>query len=152
MEELRRLLEELLDARLLGIVLSAPRQKESYRRIRIRALDCRGALRFQAAFWDGKKEFHKNYEKEALIPELLIWMSHDYRQLQAESTQYTASVLVSKKGTVTVKKKARATEAKQADMTHNRTKQYPAAGRRAGAVSCEAWCHDTGRKGREGEV
>lgn len=38
MEELRRLLEELLDARLLGIVLSAPRQKESYRRIRIRAL------------------------------------------------------------------------------------------------------------------
>ena len=124
MEELRRLLEELLDARLLGIVLSAPRQKESYRRIRIRALDCRGALRFQAAFWDGKKEFHKNYEKEALIPELLIWMSHDYRQLQAESTQYTASVLVSKKGTVTVKKKARATEAKQADMMHNRTKQY----------------------------
>ena len=93
MEELRRLLEELLDARLLGIVLSAPRQKESYRRIRIRALDCRGALRFQAAFWDGKKEFHKNYEKEALIPELLVWMSHDYRQLQA-------------------------------DMTHNRTKQY----------------------------
>ena len=91
MEELRRLLEELLDARLLGIVLSAPRQKESYRRIRIRALDCRGALRFQAAFWDGKKEFHKNYEKEALIPELLVWMSHDYRQLQAESTQYTAS-------------------------------------------------------------
>ena len=71
-----------------------------------------------------KKEFHKNYEKEALIPELLVWMSHDYRQLQAESTQYTASVLVSKKGTVTVKKKARATEAKQADMTHNRTKQY----------------------------
>ena len=124
MEELRRLLEELLDARLLGIVLSAPRQKASYRRIRIRALDCRGALRFQAAFWDGKKEFHKNYEKEALIPELLVWMSHDYRQLQAESTQYTASVLVSKKGTVTVKKKARATEAKQADMTHNRTKQY----------------------------
>ena len=149
MEELRRLLEELLDARLLGIVLSAPRQKESYRRIRIRALDCRGALRFQAAFWDGKKEFHKNYEKEALIPELLVWMSHDYRQLQAESTQYTASVLVSKKGTVTVKKKARATEAKQADMMH---KAVSAAGRRAGAVSCEAWCHDTGRKGREGEV
>ena len=65
MEELRRLLEELLDARLLGIVLSAPRQKESYRRIRIRALDCRGALRFQAAFWDGKKEFHKNYDKRS---------------------------------------------------------------------------------------
>ena len=98
MEELRRLLEELLDARLLGIVLSAPRQKESYRRIRIRALDCRGALRFQAAFWDGKKEFHKNYEKEALIPELLVWMSHDYRQLQAESTQITASGACKQKG------------------------------------------------------
>lgn len=124
MEELRTLLEELLNEQLLGIVISAPRQKESYRRIRIRALDCRGALRFQAAFWDGKKEFHKNYEKEALIPELMVWMSRDYRQLQAESTKYTASALVSKKGTVTVKKKVRAAEAKQADMTHNRTKQY----------------------------
>ena len=152
MEELRRLLEELLNERLLGIVISAPRQKESYRRIRIRALDCRGALRFQAAFWDGKKEFHKNYEKEALIPELLAWMSRDYRQLQAESTQYTASALVSKKGTVTVKKKARATEAKQADRTHNRTKRYLLAGGRAGTVPCEAWRHDAGGKGRKGEV
>ena len=152
MEELRRLLEELLDARLLGIVLSAPRQKESYRRIRIRALDCRGALRFQAAFWDGKKEFHKNYEKEALIPELLVWMSHDYRQLQAESTQYTASVLVSKKGTVTVKKKGACDRGKAGGYDAQPDKAVSAAGRRAGAVSCEAWCHDTGRKGREGEV
>ena len=31
-------------------------------------------------------------------------------------------------------------------------KAVSAAGRRAGAVSCEAWRHDTGRKGREGEV
>lgn len=143
MEELRRLLEELLDARLLGIVLSAPRQKESYRRIRIRALDCRGALRFQAAFWDGKKEFHKNYEKEALIPELLVWMSHDYRQLQAESTQYTASVLVSKKGTVTVKKKGTCDRGKAGGYDAQPDKAVSAAGRRAGAVSCEAWCHDT---------
>ena len=124
MEKIKKVLEEHLNEQLLQIVLSGKKHKDVEGNRKIRPILKKDHLLFQVSLQDGKKEFHKNYEKEALIPELLVWMSRDYRQLQAESTQYTASVLVSKKGTVTVKKKARATEAKQADMTHNRTKQY----------------------------
>lgn len=124
MEELKCLLEEILNKDLRGIVLSAPRRADAYQRIRIRPLQHRGSLIFQAASWDGKKEYHKNYEKEALILEALAWMSRDYRQLQAETTVETAAVLVSKKGKVTVKRKKRAVAAERVELNHNRTKRY----------------------------
>lgn len=124
MEELKKLLETILSDELQMMVLSAPKKKESYLRVRIRPVEHRGALVFQAACWDGKKEFHTNNTKEEMIQKVLTWMETDYRQLQAETVSQTASVLVSKKGKVTVKTKHRSTPAAKADMSHNRTKQY----------------------------
>lgn len=124
MEELKKLLDTILDEELIMPVISAPRTKEAYQRIRIRPVRHRGEVVFQAALWDGKKEFHRNYDRESLIPELLAWMSRDYRQLQAETTRLTASALVSKKGKVTAKLRHRQQPAKQADLEHNRTKRY----------------------------
>ena len=124
MEELKKLLEIILSDELPMMVLSAPRKKESYLRVRIRPVEHRGALAFQAACWDGKKEFHTNNTKEEMIQKVLAWMETDYRQLQAETVSQTASVLVSKKGKVTVKTKHRSIPVAKADMGHNRTKQY----------------------------
>ena len=124
MEELKKLLEIILSDELQMMVLSAPRKKESYLRVRIRPVEHRGALAFQAACWDGKKEFHTNNTKEEMIQKVLAWMETDYRQLQAETVSQTASVLVSKKGKVTVKTKHRSIPVAKADMGHNRTKQY----------------------------
>ena len=124
MEELKKLLEIILSDELQMMVLSAPRKKESYLRVRIRPVEPRGALAFQAACWDGKKEFHTNNTKEEMIQKVLAWMETDYRQLQAETVSQTASVLVSKKGKVTVKTKHRSIPVAKADMGHNRTKQY----------------------------
>lgn len=124
MEELKKLLEIILSDELQMMVLSAPRKKESYLRVRIRPVEHRGALAFQAACWDGKKEFHTNNTKEEMIQKVLAWMETDYRQLQAETVSQTASVLVSKKGKVTVKTKHRSIPVAKADMSHNRTKQY----------------------------
>ena len=59
-----------------------------------------------------------------MIQKVLAWMETDYRQLQAETVSQTASVLVSKKGKVTVKTKHRSIPVAKADMSHNRTKQY----------------------------
>ena len=124
MEELKKLLEIILSDELQMMVLSATRKKESYLRVRIRPVEHRGALAFQAACWDGKKEFHTNNTKEEMIQKVLSWMETDYRQLQAETVSQTASVLVSKKGKVTVKTKHRSIPVAKADMSHNRTKQY----------------------------
>ncbi len=124
MEELKDLLNSILNEELRAIVISGPRQPDAYRRIRIRPVSIRGRLEFQTALWDGKKEFHNNYAREELIPNILAWMERDYRQLQAETTWSSASVLVSRKGKMTVKMKKRKEAAQKADLQHNRTKQY----------------------------
>ena len=61
MEELKQLLENILNEDLLHIVVSGQKQKEAPVKIRIRPLQQKGSLVFQAASWDGKKEYHKNY-------------------------------------------------------------------------------------------
>lgn len=124
MEELRLLLEDITDENLLHIVLSGQKSDEAIQKIRIRPLQQRGQLIFQAGLWDGKKEYHKNYDREDLISAVIAWMSRDFKQLQADTTDKTATVLVSRKGKVTIKKKMVAKKREKADLSHNRKKQY----------------------------
>lgn len=124
MEELKQLLENILNENLLQIVISGQKQKEAILKIKIRPMNHKGMLVFQASSWDGKKEYHKNYSAEELIPVVLVWMSRDFKQMQADTTELSATVLVSKKGKVTVKTKKCSAKREQADLSHNRTKQY----------------------------
>ncbi len=125
MEELRTLLETCLNEELLHIVISGQRvMKEPIQKIKVRPLQGRSGLTFQAALWDGKKEFHKNYEEKEMISALLAWMSRDFKQMQLETTKQTVTVLVSKKGKVTIRAKRCVQKREKADLSHNRTKQY----------------------------
>lgn len=124
MEEFRELLEELLNQELLQLVFSGQKQKQESIRIRVRPLMVKGALVFQAAFWDGKKEKHTNYEKQALVAAAVNWMEQDFKQMQADTVSQSASVLVSKKGKVTIKKRQLAQKRAAAPLSHNRKKRY----------------------------
>lgn len=124
MEELEQFLQTILNDNLLHLILGGPKTQDAPRKIRVRPLMHRGSLVFQAGLWDGKKEFHRNYNAQELVQTLLVWMSRDFRQMQAETTGLTATVLVSKKGKVTIKQKKRAAVCGRAVMEHNRTKQY----------------------------
>lgn len=124
MEELRELLELGLSDELLQIVMSGQRSQEAPVKVKVRPLMQKGSLVFQASLWDGKKEFHKNYEKEEMIQVILCWMSRDLKQLQMDTTEWNATVLVSKKGKVTIKKKACAVKRQKISLQHNRTKRY----------------------------
>lgn len=124
MEELKILLESVMNEELLKIVVSGPRTRETIQKIRIRPVGQKQALLFQAALWDGKKEFHKNYPAQDMVLTLLTWMSRDFRQMQIETTQQNATVLVSKKGKVTVRTRMLEKKREQADLSHNRTKRY----------------------------
>ena len=124
MDELRQVLTEHLGETLIRIVISGARNKEGAVRIKIRPILQRDRLLYQAAQQREKQEFHKNYEKEALIEEILFWMSKEFRQLQMETTGKTLSVLVSKKGKVTIKQKIRRDQIAQGDLSHNRKKRY----------------------------
>lgn len=124
MEELRALLELGLSDELLQIVMSGQRSQEAPVKVKVRPLMQKGSLFFQASLWDGKKEFHKNYEKEEMIQAILCWLSRDLKQLQMNTTEWNAAVLVSKKGKVTIKKKACAVKRQKISLQHNRTKRY----------------------------
>lgn len=124
MEELKQLLETILNEDLLQIVISGQKQKEAPQKRKIRPLQHKGMLVFQVSSWDGKKEFHKNHTAQELIPLILVWMSKDFKQMQADTTSLSATVLVSKKGKVTIKTRKCAEKREQADLTHNRTKRY----------------------------
>ena len=124
MEELRQLLESSLNDELVQMVLSGQRTKEAPVKVKVRPLMHRGSLVFQASLWDGKKEFHKNYEKEEMTAALLAWMSRDFKQMQLDTTAMNATVLVSKKGKTTIKKKCREVKHQKISLQHNRTKRY----------------------------
>lgn len=124
MEELKELLEAILNEQLLQMVISGQKHKDAPQKMKIRPLQQKGVLVFQASAWDGKKEIHKNYEAQELIGLILVWMSRDFKQLQAETTEKSATVLISKKGKVTIKVKKCMEKREPANLTHNRTKQY----------------------------
>ena len=82
---------------------------------------------FQCTQTHGPKEIHKNYEKEEMVEYICALMKQDFRQLQLEAEEADATVLVSKKGTVTVKCKKKVMDAegvKAVSLEHNRRKKY----------------------------
>jgi SAM-dependent methyltransferase len=66
---------------------------------------------------------HKNYEKKELLTDIPLWLGEYFKQMQAEYGDMQASVLVSKKGKVTIKTKKTGCK-KQAVLEHNRKKKY----------------------------
>lgn len=124
MEKLRELLGTIMNEELRQIVLSGRRTEDAYVKVKIRPLKKKDELIFQAAAWDGKKEFHINCGWEDMLSRILTWMERDFKQLQAETMTMTCSALVSRKGKVTVRTKRRADTRPAPELRHDRTKRY----------------------------
>lgn len=124
MEELRACLEQVFCIELLSAVLSNPRDREKAFKGRIRPVLKKGNLVFQFEIFKGKQVFHENLEAKAAVDRACEWMEH-FRQMQIDTKSERASVLISKKGKVTInrKKVTRPDQGKQ-DLSHNREKQY----------------------------
>ena len=123
MEEISKLLVEVLNKKFIRAVVSGPRTKEGIIKIKIRPLEMKGELCFQLESFTGTQAFHENLDAEGPREKLLEYMK-DFRQMQIDTTEESCSVLVSKKGKATVKRKKRKTKVPEADRTHNRTKHY----------------------------
>ncbi|MGN0314031.1 MAG: class I SAM-dependent methyltransferase [Fusicatenibacter sp.] len=122
--ELQKLLDEEVTRELHRIVLSGARNDAGPSKIKVRPVEIKGKLYFQCQETRGTKEFHTNYTKQEVIGQLIHWMTSDFKQMQLEADDCTASVLVSKKGTMTVKRKPKIGAPVPADLRHNRTKHY----------------------------
>lgn len=132
MEELRTLLENMLTEGLEQIVLSNSVDLQAGIKVKIRPVLLKGDLKFQETLYRGTQVFHNNYNVSDMADRIAQYLCGQFRQAQMTSDRMTASVLVSKKGKMTVKTKSRLSDNtenvkkkdKKAVLTHDRVKQY----------------------------
>lgn len=123
MEELRTLLKDNLNKDFITAVLSNPRDKELATKVKVRPLLHKDQLVFQVETFRNNQAFHENLDADAAAERLYEHMQN-MKQMQFETSKSVFSVLVSKKGKVTIKKKAQKCQNVKADLSHNRKKQY----------------------------
>lgn len=123
MKEIKDVLTECLTIDLLGATLSNPKRKDGVRKVKVRPVLMKEELFFQCEAHKNQQVFHENYGAEQACEALEKYME-DFRQMQIETTEMSCTVLVSKKGKVTIQKKKAKGARKQAELSHNRAKNY----------------------------
>jgi SAM-dependent methyltransferase len=126
MEELITLLNECLDTELIRIIISNPRESEGPSKIIVRPILLKEELWFQETIYVGTKVLHKNYKVEYMQEEIVNNITKNFKQLQLDHNLLSATVLISKKGKVTINKKQNTISEmrKPLDLAHNRAKRY----------------------------
>lgn len=123
MEEIRRLLAENLNDMFIHAVLSNPRTREGWSKVKARPVLIKGVRMVQLEMFRGNQAFHQNVGMEE-AGKAIAGLMESMKQMQLETTEALYTVLISKKGKVTVKRKTQKKEPISADMSHNRKKQY----------------------------
>lgn len=123
MEELQKLFETVLNKDFIRAVISNPREKGGIVKVKIRPLELKGQLVFQFESFTAKQAFHKNLDRDAAVREL-SGCAGEFRQMLIETADAEYTVLISKKGKATIKRKQRREKAQAADLSHNRQKRY----------------------------
>ena len=123
MEKIKQLLEQNLNREFLGATLSNPKSKDGAKKVKVRPIVKRDTFIFQCETFKNNQVFHENYGVEDAVSALYEYMQ-EFRQMQLETKQFRYTVLVSKKGKVTVQKKQQSGCVKEVDLAHNRSKKY----------------------------
>ncbi|RGU91635.1 SAM-dependent methyltransferase [Clostridium sp. AF15-17LB] len=123
MEEIRRLLAENLNDMFIHAVLSNPRTREGWSKVKARPVLIKGVRMVQLEMFRGNQAFHQNVGMEE-AGKAIAGLMESMKQMQLETREALYTVLISKKGKVTVKRKTQKKEPISADMSHNRKKQY----------------------------
>lgn len=126
MEKLRMLLQDCCNERLYQIVISNSRRKEEIQKIKIRPVLIRGELLFQESDFTATQVFHYNRTAGELTERICQLMEQDFKQLELTARDGSATVLVGKKGNVTIRRRLAGAERsyKTPDLEHNRKKRY----------------------------
>lgn len=132
MSDLQSLFTDCLNETLIRVILSNPSSKDGVIKICARPVLKNKSLLFQIEEYTKTQVFHKNLTASDAGSYLTGKLSSDtssqtasFKNALVETQSFTANVLVSKKGTITIKKKMNAS-AKQPkiSLSHNRKKKY----------------------------
>lgn len=135
MEELKILLQKILNKDLQQIIPSNSRHPEQTQKVKIRPVLIREELLFQETAYRGTQAFHENFTAEQLTDRICTALQEQFRQGEFSAKTLQATALVSKKGKLTLKVKnsgkapqtegAAASEEEELQaLAHNRTKHY----------------------------
>ena len=132
MSDLQSLFTDCLNETLIRVILSNPSSKDGVIKICARPMLKKNSLPIQIEEYTKTQVFHKNLTAGDAGSYLTGKLSSDtssqtasFKNALVETKSFTANVLVSKKGTITIKKKVNAS-AKQPkiSLSHNRKKKY----------------------------
>ena len=123
MDELKKLLQENLNIDFISATLSNPRNKEEIQKVKVRPILKKETLFFQLESFQNNQAFHENMEVEKACERLLEYMKQ-MKQMQLDTQGCSYSVLISKKGKVTIKSKLKKGDRKKINMSHDRKKKY----------------------------
>lgn len=123
MEKIKELLLNVLNIELIQAVLSNPRQKEGVVKIKVRPVKKKEELYIQCESFTKTQAFHENLTPGDAAQRLTDYMEQ-FRQMQIMTGTTDYTVLVSKKGKVTIQKKAVEGRVRKAELSHNRSKKY----------------------------
>lgn len=132
MSDLQSLFTDCLNETLIRVILSNPSSKDGVIKICARPVLKNKSLLFQIEEYTKTQVFHKNLTASDAGSYLTGKLFSDtssqtasFKNALVETQSFTANVLVSKKGTITIKKKVNAS-AKQPkiSLSHNRKKKY----------------------------
>ena len=106
MKTIDEYLEEQINEQLCQAILSGSRG-DGPSKVKIRPVEIRGKVVYQASETVGTKVLHKNYSREELISYLKAGLQHDFSQLQASGMALDGTILVSKKGKIWLSERTR---------------------------------------------
>lgn len=123
MEAIQKLLNDVLNIDFVQAILSNPRKKDGVLKVKVRPIEMRGKRLYQLESFTKTQAFHENLSEEQTAEKMAFYME-EFRQMQILTVQMEYTVLVSKKGKVTIQKHKAKGEQKKADLSHNRSKKY----------------------------
>lgn len=123
MENIKKLLCETLNIDFIQAILSNPRTKEGIIKVKVRPVMMKDRLFLQLETFSKTQAFHENLEPEAAVERIVDYMK-EFKQMQMATKDTDYTILVSKKGKVTIQKKAVKTSRNVKIQAHNRSKKY----------------------------
>ncbi|SHK45370.1 class I SAM-dependent methyltransferase [Hespellia stercorisuis] len=123
MKEILELLNNTLNADFHQATISNPRTKDKVIKVKVRPILKGEDLYFQLESFTKTQAFHENLKVEEACGRCAELMQ-EFRQMQITTKTQNHTVLVSKKGKVTIQSKRQTQAVKEVDLSHNRSKKY----------------------------
>lgn len=104
-QQIRKMFEKAINNYIASVIISNSTDKEKITKVKIRPVLLKGEICYQVTEFVKNQVFHRNYQREELLNMLPIWFEGLFRQAEIITGTGKATILISKKGKVTINDK-----------------------------------------------